>query len=284
VLFHLEQEKPVIKSRLSAHLDFWKRLSTPEWLLDIIEHGFQIPFDTPPPKFLLQNCKNALAIERVQWVRDTLNEYLTDGFIEEVDFIPHCVLPLQLKDSSDKTSLIFDMSPLNDYVSKSTFKLEGWEEMFDYAKLSNFAIKFDIRKYFYCIDIRKDFKTYFGFMYQMENNQKPKVFTWTVLPFGYTRAPFLARALMKPLIGKWRKLQAKVVVFYDDGMAVADSKPDLKKISIQIQCDLLNSGLVPGVKKCIWTPQKLIDWNGLTFDFQNKRLSIMNRRIQKAVE
>jgi len=43
----------------------------------------------------------------------------------------------------------------------------------------------------------------------------------------------------------------------------------------------LNSGLVPGVKKCTWQPVKVIDWNGLTFNFQTKTLSIMNRRIIK---
>jgi len=27
---------------------------------------------------------------------------------------------------------------------------------------------------------------------------------------------------MKPLVARWRKLGCKIVVFYDDGMAVAD--------------------------------------------------------------
>jgi hypothetical protein len=42
------------------------------------------------------------------------------------------------------------------------------------------------------------------------------------MPYGYTRAPYIAKSLMKPLVARWRKLGCKIVVFYDDGMAVAD--------------------------------------------------------------
>ena len=81
----------------------------------------------------------------------------------------------------------------------------------------------------------------------MAKNETPTYFVWTVLPYGYTRAPFLAKSLMKPLISKWRFLGMFVVVFVDDGMAVSHDKKVLKKSSLQIQCDLLRCGLFPGV-------------------------------------
>ena len=101
------------------------------------------------------------------------------------------------------------------------------------------------------------------------------------MPYGYTRAPFISRQLMKPLIAKWRHLGAMVVVFYDDGMAVSDDKGLLQKLSVQMQCDLLQAGLVPGVSKCIWKPQNIVDWNGLTFNLADGTLAIMHKRIQK---
>jgi len=152
-------------------------LNTPPWLLEIIQHGFCIPFHTVPPRMLLQNNKSALDPAKTDWLRNTLTEYLKDGFIKIVDTVPYCVLPLQLKESSDKTSLIFDMSPLNDYVSKAKFKLEGWQELFDYSTTANFGIKFDIRKYYYCIDIKPSEQKYFGFMYKLYEDQDPVMFT-----------------------------------------------------------------------------------------------------------
>jgi hypothetical protein len=43
--------------------------------------------------------------------------------------------------------------------------------MFNYPVPANFAIKFDLKKFYHEIDINKQHKKYFGFMYQMENNQ-----------------------------------------------------------------------------------------------------------------
>ena len=62
------------------------------------------------------------------------------GFVEQVDTIPYCVMLLQVKAMSGKMALIYDMLVLNDYVEKNKFKLEGWEEMFNYAVSANCGI------------------------------------------------------------------------------------------------------------------------------------------------
>jgi hypothetical protein len=109
-------------------------------------------------------------------------------------------------------------------------------------------------------------------------------FVWATMPYGYTRAPFIAKTLMKPLVSTWRKMGRKIVVFYDDSMAVGNEKTELKKQALQIQCDLLRAGLVPGVKKCIWNPSKVLEWNGLIFDFEKGGISVMNHRMGHTTE
>jgi len=188
-------------------------------------------------------------------------------------------MPLQVKDTGGKVALIYDMSVLNDYVEKNKFKLESWEEMFNYAVNANYAIKFDLKKFYHEIDINEGHKKYFGFMYRMAENEPLTYFVWATVPYGYTRAPYIARELMKPLISKWRRLGCKIVVFYDDGMAVGQSKQELRKQALQIQCDLLRAGLVPGVAKCIWSPVTTVNWNGLCFDFEKSGISIMEHRL-----
>jgi hypothetical protein len=218
--------------------------------------------------------------ENVQWVRDTLKEYLQFGFIKRVATVPYCVMPLQVKTSPSKNSLIYDMTALNEYVDTNKFSLEGWPEMFEYCKTANFGIKFDMKKFYYEVDLNPDYYKYFGFSYVLEDGSEPELFVWTTLPFGYTRAPFIVRHLMKPLISKWRSLGAACVVFYDDGMCVDESKAKLEKLSLQIQVDLLSAGLLPGIEKCVWQPTKALDWNGLRFDLLNKGVSILPARIE----
>jgi Reverse transcriptase (RNA-dependent DNA polymerase) len=211
-------------------------------LLDVIKNGIRIPFERKPPRMLLQNTKAVLEPQNVPVVRQIIREYIDFGFVKKVDKIPYCVLPLQIKVTSSKTALIYDMSPLNLYVEKSKFKLGGWEEMFHFASNANWAIKFDLKKFYHEIDVHSDDQKFFGFMYQMVDDELPEMFVWSTMPYGYTRAPFIAKSIIKPLLCHWRRLGAKMVVFYDDGMAVSDDKNLLECLALQVHCDLVRAG------------------------------------------
>jgi hypothetical protein len=285
VKFHLNTKEPVFDNRLASHVGFWRSIGTPEWLADVIENGLKIPFERKPPRMLLQNSNQVLKAEIVDTVRGipVLNEYLAWGFIEKVAEIPYCVLPLQLKETVAKTALIYDMSPLNVYVEKSKFKLEGWEEMLDFSVNANCAIKFDIKKFYHRLSIHPAERKYFGFMYQLEKDGEPEMFVWKTMPYGYTRAPFLARNLMKPLVALWRSIGLNIVVFYDDGMAVHSDFNTLKYLATMVHVDLIKAGLIPGINKCIWSPVPVVDWNGLRFDLTHKKLSVMEHRITETL-
>ena len=269
---------PLIKGRLRHCIDFWLTLKPPDWVLDIVRFGIKIPFENDPPRIFLPNNKTCLTNKI--WVRETIQEFIEYGFIKKVDYIPKCVLPLQVNLSGSKLCLIHDEQALNYYVKKSKFKLEGWEEMFDYAKNSNYAIKFDLKKFYYEIDVHPDYQDYLGFMFPMKDGVH-EFFVWTSMPFGYTRAPFIAKSLLKPLISKWRRLGINIVVFFDDGKAVSNDETELRKTSLQIQCDLIRSGLIPGVEKCIWSPCTKIEWLGLSFDYVKQQIYIKEKRICK---
>jgi len=268
VRFQLGMDEPIIKHRIRNHLPFWKSLTHLPWLLEVIEVGISIPFEKEPPCIMLPNNKTAVEPDMVPWVRDTIKEYLRYGFIRELDTVPYCTMPLQVKDTGGKRALIYDMSVLNDFVKKNKFKLEGWQEMFNFAAPEQFAVKFDLKKFYHEMDIKMDQQKYFGFMYQMEDGQDHQYFCWATVPYGYTRAPYIAKSLMKPLVDTWRRMGIKIVVFYDDSMAVGRDERRLKTAALQIQCDLLRAGLVPGVGKCVWNPQRQVAWNGLVFNFQ----------------
>ena len=99
--------------------------------------------------------------------------------------------------------------------------------------------------------------SFFGFSYVLEG--KLTYFVWNVMPYGYTKAPYIAKHLIKPLLTHWRYMKMQVCVFFDDGMSVSKDKEFLLKSSLQIQCDLVRAGFIPGVQKCKWTPVKKLD-------------------------
>jgi hypothetical protein len=73
-------------------------------------------------------------------------------------------------------ALIFDMSVLNDYVEKNKFKLEGWEEMFNYAVTANYGIKFDLKKFYHEIDINAEHKKIFWIYVSNGGRKAPHLF------------------------------------------------------------------------------------------------------------
>jgi Reverse transcriptase (RNA-dependent DNA polymerase) len=112
---------------------------------------------------------------------------------------------------------------------------------------AKYEIKFDLKKFYHQIKLDPEDCMYYGFKYSMQDAEPDTYFVWRTLPYGYTRAPYIAKQIIKPLLTKWRRLGGKVIVFYDDGMAVSSNKTDLSALSVQMQCDLLNAGLVPGI-------------------------------------
>ena len=162
--------------------------------------------------------------------------------------------------------------------------MEGWESMFNSAMDSNFGIQFDLKKFYFHVPINEKYKKYFGFSFKMADNEEPSYFIFNTMPYGYTRAPFIAKNLVKPLVIKWRKMNISIGVFFDDGFSVSKDKDFMKKCSIQIQCDLLRAGFIPGLEKCFWKPQTELDWIGLKWNFDKKGISIITRRVQKFKE
>lgn len=282
--YQLGIEKPIITGRLNAHLKFWKQINAPKPVLDIIENGVKIPFIKNPPPIYLPNNKSALLPENRSWVKETLLEFLDYGFISKVDKIPYCCLPLQVAVHPTKLSLIHDQSCLNEYVEKQKFKLTSWEPMFEIGKIATNGIQFDLKKYYFHIPINSAFKKFFGFSFKMSENEEITYFQFNCLPYGYTRAPLIAKEIMKPLLNKWRHLNILVSVYFDDGLALDEDIEFLKKASLQIQCDLLRAGLIPGLEKCFWTPQKVLIWNGIKWDFSKGGISICQRNIDKLKE
>jgi hypothetical protein len=94
VNFQLGTEEPVIRGRIKSHYRFWEKITHIPWLRDLISTGVKIPFKDAPPRIVMANNKSAMTEDRVPWVRETLTEYLRYGFVEKVDTIPYCVMPL----------------------------------------------------------------------------------------------------------------------------------------------------------------------------------------------
>ncbi len=125
-------------------------------------------------------------------IEEFLGEYLEWGFVERCDEIKAC-FPVRLipKKNSDKMRLVHDLRELNKFFPSEKYKLRT---IFDVLKRNcQFMIKIDLKHCYFHFKLREEFSKWFGFQV---NGVKYK---FNVLPFGFSRAPFLVKNLLKPL-------------------------------------------------------------------------------------
>ena len=64
----------VIAGRLKSHIKFWRSIGDCQFILDVIEHGYRIPFHfTPPVSF---SSYNKSALEHSDFVNEAISELL----------------------------------------------------------------------------------------------------------------------------------------------------------------------------------------------------------------
>ena len=72
-----EQGAPeiIFKNRLKTRINFWKQIGANDFLLDVIEKGYKIPFYFMPPSVYLPNKRSAVTHSDfvVQAIGDLLN-------------------------------------------------------------------------------------------------------------------------------------------------------------------------------------------------------------------
>ena len=115
--------------RADDHADFYRDvLGADEETVAIIRHGYNIPFDSPPPVTgLVENNKSCASNPDFVWAE--MVRYTQLGCVQEVDGPSTVMLPLSLV-FSNKTRLVVDASRhLNPWVSKECTKLDSLDEM-----------------------------------------------------------------------------------------------------------------------------------------------------------
>lgn len=136
-----------VKGSLKSNFKFWKEsLKAREYICNVVQYGYLIPFTTEPGPAHLNNNKSAC--ERGVFVRAAIADLLASGVVVECVLPTLVVNPLSVSvNSKGKERLILDLRYVNQFVDKQKFKLEGVKEVLDYVKKGSFAFKFDLKSH-----------------------------------------------------------------------------------------------------------------------------------------
>ena len=107
----------VVAGRLKSHIivQFWRSIGASQFILDVIEHGYRIPFHSTPPVSFSSYYKSALA--HPDFVNEAIFKFLVTNRIFGSEVLPHNVNPLSVSvQSSVKKRLILDLRFVNKHV------------------------------------------------------------------------------------------------------------------------------------------------------------------------
>ena len=275
------QKDIIVKNRLRNHIDFWRKIGTNQFILDTILYGYKIPFYSLPPTSESKNNKSAL--QNCVFVREAISDLLVKGLIQKCDYVPKVVNPLSVSiQNNGKKRLILDLREVNKYVWKQKVKYEDLRIALMYIKQDSWMIRFDICSAYHFIDIRLPDTEYLAFAFIDEKGVN-QYYKFLVLPFGLGVAPFIYTKLTRPLIAKWRGEGKKMIMFLDDGFGTADTLSLAKDLSQHVKSDLLDSGFIPKVDKCLWIPVQELEWLGVILNSIDFTICIPQRRVVKTI-
>ena len=252
-------------------INYWMTIGTCAFLLDMIAYGYKIPFlETPPPSHFRNNQS---AIKNANFVKTELLGLLGKGYVEKLTGQPRVVNPLSVATNSrGKSRLILDLRHVNLHLYKFSVKYESFDSLKTFVQQDGYMVKFDLKSGYHHIGIFEEHQTYLGFAWDMGNGLE--YYKFRVLPFGLSSACSIFTKFLKPLIGKWRNIGIKIIMYLDDGFITSDRYATLLEHIHIVQSDLSRCGLTLNEAKCIWKPSSCMEWLGLITNLNRMTFSV----------
>ena len=209
---------------------FWKsELKANEWVLEVLKHGYVIPFEKAPPQYEEENNKSAKTHE--QFLRKTILEMEEVGIIKFVNEKPFCTSPLTVAEKVEpngnkKLRLCWDGSRcVNLCLSQPKVTLAHLQRALEITHKDDYQVKYDLKSAFHHIKIHESHTKYLGAAFTTSTGRK-QYFVFLYLPFGLGSAVHCITKLLKPIIAYLHCKGIRNTIFIDDGRLLAKTKEE----------------------------------------------------------
>ena len=125
-----------------------------------------------------------------------------------------------------------------------------------------------------------DHRKYLAFSWDFREGHT-RYFQFTVLPFGFSSAPFIFTKLLKPLETHWRSQGISIAIFFEDGVGAGSSLEVAKANSSLVRSDLSRCGFEINHEKSNWEPMNKFSGIGYNIDTHTGLIFAFDSRIEK---
>lgn len=228
---------------LRQYRDYWKSLGVSVDTIEMLTHGYRIPFTSLPGAYSEPN--NATVRSNLGEAQKIVLDMHKKGIVKFVTEVPHCVNPLGLVirevDGVIKTRLIFDASRwLNNFIEVKHVKLASLERVTQLIDKNDLLSTFDLQSCYYQIRIHPDHHKYLGASIELNGN--PQYFVYKHLPFGISCAVHVVTKIWKPILAHVHKMGIRFEIYIDDGIIIASNSEQMSVAQTMVYEVVRNAG------------------------------------------
>lgn len=269
--------------------DFWKTtLKASEWVLELLDMGYVIPFQAIPGSYREKNNKSAR--EKPEVVRSLMADMIQKNVVKIVDRQPHCVSPLGLvskvqPDGTVKHRLIWDGSRhVNKFLKVAHVRLAHLEKALEITLPGDFQVTFDMTSAYYHVKVHPEQTQFLGA--EFEDNGKTVWVEYLVLPFGLASAVHAITKVFKPLQGHFNGMGIRSSIFIDDGRILATSKEEAEMLRVKVYGCLAAAGwaLAPDKSDKIGEASQVKKYLGFRINTLEMKVYALEEKLHGLVE
>ena len=205
-----------------------------------------------------------------------VDELLHEGALIRVrpsqnQFLSH-IFPVP-KRTSGEYRIIFDLSDLNMFIRKTTFRMTSYFSIMSLISRGDFFISIDLTDAYHAIAIHLFYRRFLTFVFLNVYYQ------FTCLPQGLTSSPRIFTKVMQVVLTHLRSFSIKIAAWLDDFLlAACSAKLASEQASLTLRT-FEELGFVPNLAKSQLVPVQRIQHVGLIWDSVAFTVSIPEDKI-----
>jgi len=205
-------------------------LKVNSWYDRVTSEGYQPIFKSAPRQY--QERNNRSALDNLEFIREKVKEWESDGFISQQAQPSLCVNPLTVVTKVDpesgkiKQRLCLDCSR---YVNKLLeHQATNLEDIFTISEMElkdGFCCVFDLENQYFHVWLAPEAKKYFGFAVP-DKAGRMQYYVFNIMVYGISTAAAIVTRLTKPIQSFLHDQGLRTSIYIDDGRICAASKEE----------------------------------------------------------
>ena len=263
-------------------LNFYKSIGAPQRVQSIARDGFKLPFESKMPPFWYKN--NESANKEMDLVRKKVYEWVSDGYVDKVDFKPKYISPISLATRTTHTGEIkkrvcLDATFINKHLIKESTKMPTLKDSEILVKPGDYGVCLDLANcYFHIALSKEDYGKVAFALPKEENPEEYEFFIFLVMIYGLSPSAFVINMMTKPLIDLLLTIKIKTIIFIDDQRVTQQPAVQLEKDIITVKQVFNAAGWIFQDSKQTAISNEYI-YLGFVFNTNNMRYSVPYNRI-----